>query len=73
MPHERQGQKLEDFPHLRRWFETIRERPAVRRGFGLGHETMMDREGYQFLYGQTANMVEQQSDAQGGRDTGSSS
>ena len=29
VPHEGQGQKLEDFPHLRRWFEAIRRRPAT--------------------------------------------
>ena len=28
VPYERQGQKLEDFPHLKRWFETIAARPA---------------------------------------------
>ena len=30
--HERQGQKLEDFPHLKRWFEAIDARPAVKKG-----------------------------------------
>ena len=30
--YERQGQSLEDFPHLKRWFETIDARPAVQRG-----------------------------------------
>lgn len=29
--HERQGQKLEDYPHLAAWFNTILERPAVNR------------------------------------------
>ena len=29
VPYERQGQKLEDFPHLKRWFEAIAARPAV--------------------------------------------
>ena len=29
VPYERQGQKLENFPHLKRWFETIQARPAV--------------------------------------------
>ena len=28
----RQGQVLEDFPHLKKWFETIEARPAVQRG-----------------------------------------
>ena len=30
--YERQGQKLEDFPHLKRWFEAIDARPAVKKG-----------------------------------------
>jgi GSH-dependent disulfide-bond oxidoreductase len=30
--YERQGQKLEDFPNLKRWFEAINARPAVERG-----------------------------------------
>ena len=33
VPYERQGQKLEDFPHLKRWFEAIRARPAVGRAY----------------------------------------
>jgi GSH-dependent disulfide-bond oxidoreductase len=31
-PHARQGQSLEDFPNLKRWFEAIKARPAVQRG-----------------------------------------
>ena len=34
--HERQGQRLEDFPHVKRWFETITQRPAVRRTYERG-------------------------------------
>ncbi len=30
--YERQGQRLEDFPNLARWFAAINERPAVQRG-----------------------------------------
>ncbi len=32
---ERQRQDLDDFPHLRRWKETIAARPAVRRAYEL--------------------------------------
>jgi GSH-dependent disulfide-bond oxidoreductase len=33
VPHNMQGQDLNDFPNLNRWFEELRERPATRRGF----------------------------------------
>lgn len=36
MPHARLGNDLHSFPNLRRWFETIGNRPAVRRGTELG-------------------------------------
>jgi GST-like protein len=55
--HERQGQALEDFMSVKRWFEAIRERPAVVRAYSLGHEQIVDRESYEFLYGQTAARV----------------
>ena len=57
--HERQGQDLDEFRNVKRWFEAIRERPAVMRGFALGHEQMVDRESYKFLYGQTAARVKE--------------
>ena len=32
---ERQGQNLDDFPHLKRWKAAIGERPAVMRAYAL--------------------------------------
>jgi GST-like protein len=34
--YEWQGQKLEDFPHVKRWFEAVGARPAVVRGAAVG-------------------------------------
>jgi GST-like protein len=31
--HERQGQNLDDFPHVKRWFEAITGRPTVTRAY----------------------------------------
>ncbi|HJU71603.1 MAG TPA: glutathione binding-like protein [Paucimonas sp.] len=33
VPHRAHGQNLDDFPHLKRWFETIAARPATLRAY----------------------------------------
>jgi len=38
VPYERQGQDLGEFPNLKRWFGTIRARPAVVRAYELAKE-----------------------------------
>jgi GST-like protein len=35
VPHRRQGIKLEEFPCLKRWFDTVGARPAVKRAYEL--------------------------------------
>jgi GSH-dependent disulfide-bond oxidoreductase len=37
-----QGQDIDDFPHFKRWFEDIGERPAVQRGMAAGNELRED-------------------------------
>jgi GSH-dependent disulfide-bond oxidoreductase len=56
---ERMDQDLASFPHLKRWFDTIRARPAVKRAFGIRIETassvdMKDPKVRAILFGQTA-------------------
>ncbi|PVE25183.1 glutathione S-transferase [Microvirga sp. KLBC 81] len=35
---ERQGQNIEDFPHVKRWLNAVLERPAVQRALEVGAE-----------------------------------
>ena len=58
--HDRQGQKLEDFPHVQRWFEAMRSRPAVIRAYAWGDKIRnegMTEEARKNLFGQTAASV----------------
>ncbi len=62
VPHERHMQNLDDFPHLKRWFERIRARPAVRYCYEHGEamragHTLMTDEAKAFLFGQTSTVA----------------
>jgi len=61
VPYARQGQKLDDFPHLKRWFETIQARPAVQRAYQLAQEIneqpVVSDASRSILFDQTAAVV----------------
>jgi GST-like protein len=63
VPHRKQGQNLDDFAHLKRWFEVIRERPATQRAYALVEKInpapVVDEAAKKVLFGQDASTVRQ--------------
>jgi GST-like protein len=65
VPYKNQGQNIDDFPHLKRWLETIRERPATMRAYArakevnpnFGQPAIRTEEERKLLFGQTAAVV----------------
>jgi GST-like protein len=61
VPYERQGQKIEDFPNLKHWFEAIKARPATVRAYELAKtintQPSVTEESKKILFGQTAAVV----------------
>lgn len=58
VPHEKQGQNLNEFPNIKRWFEAIAARPATVRAYKKGEEISpqvpMTDEAKRILFGQGA-------------------
>ena len=58
--HKAQQVALGDFPNVRRWYDSLFQRPAVRRGLDLGKDLRapaLTDEARQTLFGQTAQSV----------------
>ncbi len=57
-PFRNQGQDLDHFPNLKRWFDTMLARPAVERALVVGQERRNnlaeDKEAQKVLFGQRA-------------------
>jgi GSH-dependent disulfide-bond oxidoreductase len=61
VPHEAQSQNLDDFPHLKRWFDAIKIRPATvrayERGAAINANPTVNEESRKILFGQTAQSI----------------
>lgn len=63
--HERQQQRIDEFPHLQRWLNAIAARPATARAYARAQEVNPDKtpsvndESRQVLFGQDARTVSQ--------------
>lgn len=58
--YKAQQVRIDEFRNVRRWYDTVFERPAVRRGVDLGKDLRapkMDEEARKALFGQTAQSV----------------
>ncbi|MDW6021159.1 glutathione S-transferase N-terminal domain-containing protein [Mesorhizobium sp. BAC0120] len=60
-PYKNQGQDLDEFPNLKRWFDTISKRPAVERALLVGQaeperaaDLATDKDAQKVLFGQRA-------------------
>jgi GST-like protein len=72
VPHERQHQNIADFPHLKKWLETIAARPAVKKAYewtpkiNPGHGGIRTPEERAILFGQTSASIDQAAKAAAG-------
>lgn len=62
VPHQAQSQNLDDFPHLKAWFERIAARPATQRAYAKAETintqpSVSDEESRKHLFGQDASII----------------
>lgn len=61
IPYRRLGNDLDRFPNLRTWFDTLKARPAVRRGVDVGKDWRRDERSsnraHSIMFGQNAQTV----------------
>ena len=62
--YKRFGVNLDAFDNLRRWFDGLKNRPAVRKGIDLGKEyrnpsANQSKESLKMMFGQTADSIKQ--------------
>ena len=58
---------LDRFVNVRRWFDDLKNRPAVRRGMDVGKEARnfgkgMTKESLKTMFGQTADSIKEQTE-----------
>jgi GST-like protein len=62
VPHSMQGQNLDDFPNLKRWYDELRARPETQRGFAVmaeevekmraaAQQPQQDKKSWEILFG----------------------
>ena len=60
IPYERQGQDLNEFEYLKKWFDNMKNRKAVEKGVNVGKEERekmnlaTDKEAQKIMFGQKA-------------------